>query len=78
MDNTGGSGSKSYYEHDPYLMMAAHDPVGAGLAASLARPGGNVTGLATLVPELSAKRLELLKELVPRMLHVAVLWNGAN
>ena len=49
-----------------------------GLAASLARPGGNVTGLATLVPELSAKRLELLKELVPRMLHVAVLWNGAN
>jgi putative ABC transport system substrate-binding protein len=62
----------------PILMLAAHDPVGAGLAASLARPGGNVTGLATLVPELSAKRLELLKGLVPRMLHVAVLWNGAN
>ncbi len=62
----------------PILIVAAHDPVGAGLAASLARPGGNVTGLATLFPELSAKRLELLKEVVPRASHVAVLWNGAN
>ncbi len=62
----------------PILILAAHDPVGAGLAVSLARPGGNVTGLATLFPELSAKRLELLKELVPRVSHVAVLWNGAN
>ena len=62
----------------PILIVAAHDPVGAKLAVSLARPGGNVTGLATLFPELSAKRLELLKELVPRMSHVAVLCNGAN
>jgi putative ABC transport system substrate-binding protein len=62
----------------PILIVAAHDPVGAGLAASLARPGGNVTGLATLFPELSAKRLELLKEIVPRASHVAVLWNAAN
>ena len=62
----------------PILILAAHDPVGAGLATSLARPGGNVTGLATLFPELSTKRLELLKELVPRASHVAVLWNGAN
>ena len=62
----------------PILIVAAHDPVGAGLAASLARPGGNVTGLATLFPELSAKRLELLRELIPRASHVAVLWNGAN
>lgn len=56
----------------PILFVGAHDPVGAGLATSLARPGGNVTGLATLFPELSTKRLELLKELVPRMSHVAV------
>jgi len=62
----------------PILFVGAHDPVGTGLATSLARPGGNVTGLATLFPELSTKRLELLKELVPRMSHVAVLWNGAN
>jgi putative tryptophan/tyrosine transport system substrate-binding protein len=62
----------------PILILAAHDPVGAGLAVSLARPGGNVTGLATLFPELSAKRLELLKEIVPRASHVAVLWNAAN
>jgi len=62
----------------PILILAAHDPVGAGLAVSLARPGGNVTGLATFFPELSAKRLELLKEFVPRVSHVAVLWNAAN
>jgi putative tryptophan/tyrosine transport system substrate-binding protein len=62
----------------PILILAAHDPVGAGLAVSLARPGGNVTGLATLFPELSAKRLELIKEFVPRASHVAVLWNGGN
>jgi putative ABC transport system substrate-binding protein len=62
----------------PILITAAHDPVGAGLAASLRRPGGNVTGLASLVPELSAKRLELLKVVVPRASHVAVLWNSAN
>ena len=47
------------------------DPVGAGFVASLARPGGNVTGLATLAPELSGKRLELLKEIVPKLSRVA-------
>ncbi len=62
----------------PILIVGAHDPVGAGLAVSLARRGGNVTGLATLVPELAAKRLELLREFVPRASHVAVLWNAAN
>src|SRR5262245_41535040 len=59
----------------PILFVTAIDPVGAGLAASLARPGGNVTGLATLSPELSTKRLELIKELIPRVSRVAVLWN---
>jgi len=49
----------------PIVMLAALDPVGAGLVASLARPGGNLTGLSVLAPELSGKRLELLKEVVP-------------
>src|SRR5262249_17884204 len=54
------------------------DPVAQGFAASLARPGGNVTGLATLLPELGAKRLEVLKEIYPGVARVAVLWNPAN
>src|SRR3990170_5701728 len=48
------------------------DPVGTGFVASLARPGGNITGLSTLAPELSGKRLELLKETVPKLSRVAV------
>jgi len=62
----------------PIIITTAIDPVGAGLAASLARPGGNVTGIGLLVPELSAKALVLLKEAVPRVTRVAVLWNAAN
>ena len=62
----------------PIVFPTAIDLVGAGLAASLARPGGNVTGLSLLRPELSAKRLELLKEALPRVSRVAVLWNAAN
>ena len=49
------------------------DPVGSGFVASLARPGGNITGLSTLSPEISGKRLELLKEIVPKLSRVAVL-----
>ncbi len=62
----------------PIVHCCAIDPVGAGLAASLARPGGNVTGLAQLYPELSAKGLLLLKEARPGLSRVAVLWNPAN
>jgi putative ABC transport system substrate-binding protein len=62
----------------PIVILTALDPVGAGLVASLARPGGNITGLSALAPELSGKRLELLKEVVPGMTRVAVLWNAAN
>jgi ABC-type uncharacterized transport system substrate-binding protein len=62
----------------PIVMTTAIDPVGAGLVASLARPGGNLTGLSVLSPELSEKRLELLKEVVPGLTRVAVLWNAAN
>ena len=62
----------------PIVITAAIDPVGAGLADSLARPGGNVTGVALLQPEISGKALSLLKEAVPTLRRVAVLWNGAN
>ena len=62
----------------PIVITTAIDPVGAGLADSLARPGGNVTGVALLQPEISGKALSLLKEAVPTLSRVAVLWNGAN
>jgi putative ABC transport system substrate-binding protein len=62
----------------PIVMASAGDPVGTGLVASLARPGGNVTGLSTLTPELGGKRLQLVKELLPGVSRVAVLWNAAN
>jgi putative ABC transport system substrate-binding protein len=59
----------------PIVMAVSSDPVGAGLVASLARPGGTVTGLASLAPELSGKRLEMLKEAVPTLSRVATLWH---
>ena len=62
----------------PIVMTAAGDPLGSGLVASLARPGGNVTGISLMAPDLGGKRLELLKELLPRLARVAVLWNAAN
>jgi putative tryptophan/tyrosine transport system substrate-binding protein len=57
----------------PIVMTFDDDPVGSGFVASLARPGGNVTGLSTLAPEISGKQLELLKEIVPRLGRVAVI-----
>src|SRR5262245_962774 len=62
----------------PIIIPTALDPVETGLVASLARPGGNITGLSSLAPELSGKRLELLKEVVAGLTRVAVLWNPAN
>jgi ABC-type uncharacterized transport system substrate-binding protein len=62
----------------PIVVAAAGDIVGMGFAASLARPGGNITGLTLLSPELSGKRLELLKEIVPGLSRVAVLYNSSN
>lgn len=61
----------------PVVMVYGPDPVAMGVAASLARPGGNVTGLSRLAPELTAKRLELLRELRPDLARVAVLWDLA-
>ena len=62
----------------PIVLVAAGDPVGSGLIASLARPGGNVTGPSAMYADLAGKQLELLKETVPRVSRVAVLWNPAN
>ena len=58
----------------PIVMANAGDPVGFGLVASLARPGGNVTGLSSLNPELNTKRLEVLKDAVPKLTRVGHLW----
>jgi putative ABC transport system substrate-binding protein len=62
----------------PIVMTQDTDPVANGFVASLARPGGNITGLSTLAPELSGKRLELLKEIVPSLSRVAVFGNSPN
>ena len=57
------------------IVVHSGDPVGTGLVASLARPGGNVTGVTNLSPDLSGKRFELLKEIVPAVVRIAVLWD---
>ena len=62
----------------PIVIPTAIDPVGAGLISSFAHPGGNITGSTILSAELSAKRLELLKEVIPGLSRMAVLWNDAN
>ncbi len=62
----------------PIVMGFDHDPVGSGFVASLARPGGNITGLSTLAPELSGKQLELLKEIVPKLSRVAVIGSSTS
>ncbi len=62
----------------PIVMAAVGDPVGSGFVASLAHPGGNVTGLSLLDTELSAKRLELLREAVPGLARMGVLWSPAD
>jgi len=62
----------------PIVMAAAADPVAAGFVASLARPGGNITGISNMLPELLGKQLELLKEVLPKVSRVALLGNPAN
>lgn len=62
----------------PIVMTTAGDPVGSGLVSNLARPEANVTGLSFMAPDLEAKRLQLLKEVIPRIARVAVLWDAAN
>jgi ABC-type uncharacterized transport system substrate-binding protein len=62
----------------PIVAVSISDPVGTGFVASLARPGGNVTGVTPINPDLSAKLVELLREIVPGMKHVGVVFNPAN
>ena len=62
----------------PVVMAAIGDPIGTGLVKSLARPGGNLTGLVAIAPDLEGKRLELLTQIVPKLLSVAFLANPAN
>lgn len=62
----------------PLVMIAVGDPVGTGIVPSLSRPGGNITGLTSISPELDGKRLELLREIVPNVSHIAVLWNSSS
>ena len=62
----------------PIVFVTAADPVGSGLVATIARPGGNVTGFSLLAPEVVARQLQLLKEAVPMASRVDVLWNPAN
>jgi len=77
--NPGVHAAKNATSAIPIVMgQSGVDPVEAGLVASLARPGGNVTGLTAISADLSGKRLELLKEAVPTLSRVAVLWNATN
>ena len=62
----------------PIVMGGVNDPVASGLVTSLARPEGNITGLSLLAPELMGKQLQLLRELVPKVSRVAILWNSTN
>jgi ABC-type uncharacterized transport system substrate-binding protein len=80
-DNSAALAAKNSTRTLPIVFAAGvSDPVGAGLVDSLARPGGNITGLTNIAAVLAGKRLELLKETVPKLSRVAVLWNpqGAN
>jgi putative ABC transport system substrate-binding protein len=79
---TGGSGAtrpaRQATATIPIVMTQDSDPVASGFVASLARPGGNITGLSTLAPEISGKRLELLKEVVPKLSRVAVIGTSTS
>jgi len=74
----GGLAAKNATQTIPIAFAAAQDPVASGLVDSLAMPGGNVTGLSVLAPELSGKRLELLKEVIPKITRVAFLWGSSS
>ena len=67
--------AKSVTRTIPIVFLGGGDPVAGGLVDSLARPGGNITGFTNISPVLAGKRLELLKETIPKLTHVAVLWD---
>jgi len=62
----------------PIVFAQSDDPVGSGFVDSLARPGGNITGLSTMSPEVTVKQLEIIRELIPRVSRIAVLWDSAR
>jgi ABC-type uncharacterized transport system substrate-binding protein len=62
----------------PLVMIAVGDPVGTGLVPSLSQPAGNITGVTSISAEMDGKRLELLREVIPAVAHIAVVWNAAN
>lgn len=72
--STGALAAKKASPTMPIVFGGASDPVGTGLVSSLARPGGNITGLSSMAPDLDGKRLELLKEAFPKVARVALLW----
>jgi ABC-type uncharacterized transport system substrate-binding protein len=74
----GGLAAKRATQSIPVVVPVMGDPIGSGLVASLAHPGGNLTGLSSLAPELWPKRLELFKETVPKLHRVAMMWNTSN
>jgi putative ABC transport system substrate-binding protein len=76
--NPGILAAKNASPTIPIVFAAAIDPVGTGLVSSLARPGGNITGLSVMAPDLDGKRLELLKEAFPKVDRVAFLWQPAE
>jgi putative ABC transport system substrate-binding protein len=76
--NSATQAAKKATDTIPIVMTQSSDPVASGFVASLARPGGNVTGLSRLAPEITGKRLELLKEIVPKLSRVAVLGTSTS
>jgi putative ABC transport system substrate-binding protein len=76
--NTGIRAAKKTTSAIPIVMTNVGDPVGLGLVANLARPGGNITGLSQMSPVLTGKRVELLKEILPKVTRVAFIWDPAN
>jgi ABC-type uncharacterized transport system substrate-binding protein len=78
LSTPGGMAAKNATQTIPIVLAAAGDPLGTGIVSSLARPGGNITGVSLLNAELSGKGLQLLKEAVPAASRVAVLWNSEN
>ena len=76
--NSGIRAAKKATSTIPIVMTSVGDPVALGVVDSLARPGGNITGLTQMSPDLTGKRLELLKEILPKMKRVAFIWNPTN
>ena len=78
MGTPAGFAAKQSTGTIPIVLGANSDPVGVGLVASLARPGGNITGVSLMAPELSAKRLDILRTLSPKISRFAILWDSSN